>query len=623
MGFYNVWGLASIMAVPVIIAFYLLKEQYKKETVSSDFIWAKLASESKSQEKLQKLKKNKLMFLQILCALLMVIALANPYLIGSEENKNHKDYIFILDLSLSMQTIDDDKNNTRFENAKSDLISIIENSSPESKFSLITLGDSPLLAFSSLQEKNQAIKIINNISPEFGNSNLSIALDIINSEKNALPTGEVTIFTDEYNLFSYNINEEFVYNNLNENSAIALFNYVENNNDISVLVRISDYVADSSHHKEKNISLFVDDAIFDTISFLPTETITDIVFQGISKNAKSLMVKLSPDDDLLIDNIAYTTVNLKEKEKSLLVSSEYNIFLEKVLGLMDNIELYETSKSDFSHLSNNYGLYIFNGFIPENIPEYGNLLIINPPVGSYFDGNIIVGEDIEIQGDILVNSNNDFPFSNNNYFYLKNGKPIEFDFGSSFLTSQNKENLGVYGTYNNQNIVILSFDFFNSDLPLKMEFPILFNYIFQWLLSNTNLNSNTGDFYVGENYLLNLKPNTVTYEITSPYGEKIKNDVNTNKGFIELKEMGIYKITEFNQQGEESISYLASNFLIDNNESNLIGNLNTHEESNLENNLEKSNSNNSVAVGKDLSNWFLLLLCLIIIIEWRVSCNEN
>lgn len=623
MGFYNVNGLVSMLAVPVIIMFYLLKEQYKKETVSSDFIWSKLASESKSQEKLQKLKKNKLMLLQILCALLIGFALSNPYLIDSEENKNHKDYIFILDLSLSMQTINDDKNNTRFENAKSDLISIIENSSPESKFSLITLGDYPLLAFSSLNEKSQAVKIINNISPEFGNSNLSTALDIINSEKNTLSTGEVTIFTDEYNLFPYNINEEFVYNNLNENSAISLFNYVENNNDISVLVRINDYVAESSHHKEKNISLFVDDVIFDSVSFLPTETSTDIVFQGISKNAKSLMVKLSPDDNLLIDNMAYTTVNLKEKEKSLLVSSEYNIFLEKVLGLMDNIELYESNISDFTYFTNNYGLYIFNGFIPDDMPKDGNILVINPPVGSYFDGNIIIGENIEIQDDILINSNKDFPFSNNVYFYLKNGKPIEFDFGNSFLTSQNKENLGVYGTYNNQNIAILSFDLFNSDLPLKMEFPIMFNYIFQWFFSNTNLSNNMGDFYIGERPFIKLKPTTITYEITSPYGEKIKKDTTTNDSFIELNEIGIYKITEFNQQGEESLSYLASNFLIDNNESNLIGNLNTHEENDLENNLEKSNSNNSVAVGKDLSNWFLLLLCLIIIIEWRVSCNEN
>ena len=103
MGLLQPLGLLALLSVPVIVLMYLWKQKYQQKQVPSLFLWEKVLTQTKSQQPWQKLKKNKLMLLQIAAAVLLSFALAAPFVAG---NLKVQDAVLALDCSLSMQTTD-------------------------------------------------------------------------------------------------------------------------------------------------------------------------------------------------------------------------------------------------------------------------------------------------------------------------------------------------------------------------------------------------------------------------------------------------------------------------------------------------------------------------------------
>ena len=56
-------GGLALLAVPIILLMYLLKQKYKEKQVPSLYLWEKVLTQTKAQEPWQKLRKNLLMFL--------------------------------------------------------------------------------------------------------------------------------------------------------------------------------------------------------------------------------------------------------------------------------------------------------------------------------------------------------------------------------------------------------------------------------------------------------------------------------------------------------------------------------------------------------------------------------
>ena len=147
-------GGLALLAVPIILLMYLLKQKYKEKQVPSLYLWEKVLTQTKAQEPWQKLRKNLLMFLQIAATVLLALALSGPYLMGKIQVR---DYIIGLDCSLSMQATDVEK--SRFDAAKADLMELLENTAPGSRFSLVMLTDTPTLAVSG-GEKDVVLRMV-------------------------------------------------------------------------------------------------------------------------------------------------------------------------------------------------------------------------------------------------------------------------------------------------------------------------------------------------------------------------------------------------------------------------------------------------------------------------------
>ncbi len=114
MIFENLWPLAMLLAVPVIIILYLLKPRGKDQRVSSILLWDQLFRNQQSKTFLEKFIHNILMYLQILMVLLLVLALMSPYILRQGSGRGNM--VLVLDTSGSMQH-DTGNGRTRIEEA--------------------------------------------------------------------------------------------------------------------------------------------------------------------------------------------------------------------------------------------------------------------------------------------------------------------------------------------------------------------------------------------------------------------------------------------------------------------------------------------------------------------------
>ena len=80
MNFLSPVAFAFAAAIPVVIVFYLLKRKRVVKLVSSTLLWQKFLADTQASAPFQKLRKNWLLYLQILLLLLAVLALARPYI---------------------------------------------------------------------------------------------------------------------------------------------------------------------------------------------------------------------------------------------------------------------------------------------------------------------------------------------------------------------------------------------------------------------------------------------------------------------------------------------------------------------------------------------------------------
>src|SRR5882757_4527609 len=113
---------AFALTIPVVIVFYLLKRKRVVKLVSNTFLWQKFLAETQASAPFQKLRKNWLLFLQIIMLILAVLALSRPFF--ATQAKPAQLRVVILDASASMQATDESP--SRFEQARAEALKWVD-----------------------------------------------------------------------------------------------------------------------------------------------------------------------------------------------------------------------------------------------------------------------------------------------------------------------------------------------------------------------------------------------------------------------------------------------------------------------------------------------------------------
>ncbi|MCU0480978.1 MAG: BatA and WFA domain-containing protein [Anaerolineae bacterium] len=480
--------LGALMAIPIILL-YMLRLRRREVTISSTFLWQQVLQDAEANTPWQRLRRNILLFLQLLILALLVFALARPYLTVPTVSTGQ--ITLLLDASASMNATDSEGGITRFESAKR-LASDIINTLPEGDtMTIIRVAQIPEVLIATSTDQNQLRNALAEAQPSLAQADWDAALSLA-AGKSAVISQTLVIIGDgglPENISLEGLGATIRYVPVGESSenvgisALATRRLV--NNPPELFAQITNY---GFIEAQMILTLWVDGERFTSrtvqipaksnlpfIATLPDEFVT--VYATLSQSVNAIT-----EDYLTVDNTAYAVSGASASRRVLLVTTG-NLYIEQVLRSLPNIQTVRTDGA--TGIPADYDLYIFDGVMPNRLPD-GDLFFINPPNGNAY---FTVGAENEQTASPIVLLPNDPRLR---YVDVEQLNLIKFreiinaNWATPLLAVAGGAILYA-GETDGRQVAILPFDLRESDLPLQVSYIVLMANLLEWFTPRTTL----------------------------------------------------------------------------------------------------------------------------------------
>ncbi|RMH71405.1 MAG: VWA domain-containing protein [Gemmatimonadetes bacterium] len=604
MNIINPFGLLFLAFIPLIILLYLLKLRRKPVVVPSIMLWQRTLRELEANTPFQRLRKNMLLWLQILIVLLLALTLARPFF--KSEALNLQTAVLVIDASASMQATDVPP--SRFEAAKTKAEAVISGLGDAGQGLIIIAGRTPQVVLNFTQDKQRLRTAIQELQPTDTRADLRAAMILASSLLTARQ-GKIYMISDgaQVDLSDLQLDAvdvEFVaVGKSPDNLAITALDVRKNPLnplEVQAFVSIRNYGAETV---EGNLEFYLEQQLVDVRPVqLRGRSATAHLFENFGLPAGLVTVKLDVADPLPVDNVAYTVLTAPRPIQILLVSAD-DYFLERALNLNPQVKLFRTSPADYPP-HGDYDLTVFDGYRPEPLPA-GNLLLINTPVPPELGtetGQVKNPPILDWQRSHPVMrfvDLEDVQWAHARHLHPKPGVRILAESTTTplILAHENMEHRLIY----------LGFDLLDSNLPLRASFPIFVTNAVQWL---TYADEAESAFHIrtGEPYIWRTTSQTIPLSITTPTGEHIKvSSAFQPVRFTQTSRVGAYQV----QMGDSTFQFVAN--LLDEQESNLQPQTEL-----LLSNQHSLKGGSQVNVNREVWRLLALLVVALMLVEWWV-----
>jgi hypothetical protein len=189
-----------------------------------------------------------------------------------------------------------------------------------------------------------------------------------------------------------------------------------------------------------------------------------------------------PEMDLLeTDNEAWAVPARKAKRRILLVTGG-NIFLERVLGLIPEAEVYKADIARYSQLLNSeypYDITVLDGLSGPAPP--GPVLLIGPPAGSPAPGLTVATQTGRVEL-VPVQESPLLKFVDLAGINVGNARAVTAGTGWQADIRSGDSTVFAHGENDGRRMAVWSVNLHESDLPLRPAFPVLMQNTVDWLL---------------------------------------------------------------------------------------------------------------------------------------------
>ena len=532
MSFLNPFALWFLSLAGVIFLFYLLKRRKKEIFISSNFLWQKIVKNLPSPHFQWKLPFSWLLLIQIIALILMVLALSNPLLFRkSKENF----LVIVLDTSASMESTDILPN--RFFVAKKRIEKVLKTLPRNTKIALIS-SVPPRVVSSFSDSQSYFLKRLKDLEPldlpGKGKEALNLASSLISKKR-----GEILFFTDTSfspEMFTLKENMKFI-PIVSENprnvgiTSFSIRSTAVQSGEYEILIKIENF-----SHKTEDIVLRVlanEKLLYQEHLQLLSLKKKIFTYSFICNQKTFLKVELktNPPDDLLIDNFVGIVINPDQTLFVLLVSRG-NLFLKTALETYPQIKLFVKDKVSL-----------------EETPEYGLIFFdeITPPPS--LKGNIVC----------IASLSPDFPLKSKGWekdpplTYIKKSHPL-FRFvnleklnirralsisslpGAKILLRSFQTTLIQIWQKDDLNLLLISFDLYDSDFPLQVGFPVFIFNLLQWFHPEI-FDPQYYEVHTGENFFISREGKNL---LTDPDNHSLK--LEGKSTFSQVNFVGPYKL---------------------------------------------------------------------------------
>lgn len=601
--------------IPIIIIIHSLKPKPEQVKVTNLFLWQHVIREKKGGIRIQKLIRNLPLLLQIIAVILASIALADPLWFHTSSIKGN--VILVLDTTASMKTLTNQR--TRFELAKEKAVSIVDEMPKDSEMLVIEAGRKPRLISDFTGNKNNLKEMISNIGPTDASGKiedaLTLAISFLDPERDdwIFPVTDGAGHSPAYFSEVHRKIKPVFFTGGDRNIGITKFEFRQEL-DISDRYEIMLEVKNFTNNPVLcPVELKIDNKVFikQTVGLKGLEKRL-LVFPYSGVMAGTAQAELALEDDLDIDNKAYSVLNTTEEIWVMLVTKN-NFFLEKILEVYPNFMINSFDQiipSSWKDQIKRHDIVILDRVNPP-AADQGNYLLIKS-----FSPSIPLKYIGETENPQVLDWNRKTPV-------LKGLNPSGLTIESAAIVEAKKEllpiieseNTGLMYLYENKDLraVYLGFDLAKTDLPLRIAFPVMMNNIFQWLHPE-KLRFSASQIKAGTPFDIHLEPASKSFSILPPSGKWKKYEVSTNHyRYDATYKTGIYTISEGRRKKRFAVN------LTDESESDIL--IKTADSKVGEPSLLTEPDSETVK----LPLWLSFLVCafLIMMAEWYLWLRNN
>lgn len=553
MSFLTPAALAGLAAAVPILLLYMLRLRRREQVISSTFLWRQVIQDTEANTPWQRLRRSLLLFLQLLILLLLALSLARPFVTVPTVSAGK--IALLVDASASM-TANDMDGQTRFEAALGKALGIVNNMNPQDRISLIGVGDvaEPLTSYTADQAELRLA--LNSMNAGQGRADWDTALTLAAAGAAGAENFSIVMISDggigAATSLPANIPRPIYVpvGQSSDNVAItALATRARAGQPPQLFAQVTNY-GDSA----AAISLVIrlDDVLrLSRSGVIPPRSQLPIPFdEPIAEPFHTLSAALTFDGDiddfLALDNQAWAVRDEASARRLFYVSADSNLFVEQVLRSLPGVQTFRGSPDNKQLPGDEFDLYVFNGWLPNRLPD-GDMLIINPPSGAPL---FAVGPTIEAASDIeIVDGESPITdFVDLDEMSLLQFRQVTADWAAPLIRTAEGDIL-LAGEANARQIAILPFDLRDSNLPLLIAYPILMANLLDWF-SPADIVSLPEGLSVGDPLVIQPPLLADGVRITLPTGETRDLPVNGRAlVFTDTNQLGLYRL-EIVQAGE-------------------------------------------------------------------------
>lgn len=367
----------AALVVPALLILYFLKLRRRPAQVPSTLLWKRAVRDLQVNAPFQKLRKNLLLFLQLLVLALAITALARPIIETSVSRETS--VVLLIDRSASMNVLEGDR--TRFELAKEQAVryartfnrtrgqwwSFFGGREAQARVMAIAFADRAEIISPFTANIGDVVDLIEKLEPTDARTDVREALELAEAymmqttiEQNpesAQEASRIVLFSDgavsgaENTVLRSGVLTLVPIGQARDNVGITSLNIQRNYERPEILTVLLQLENFGPGPVQTDVSLFID-GVLSRVSTVPldaarergtepqeTEEVEDatrpiasaaLSFELQLDRGALLEARLSRDDALATDNRAYVVVPPPKRLRTLLVS-ERNFFLEAAL----------------------------------------------------------------------------------------------------------------------------------------------------------------------------------------------------------------------------------------------------------------------------------------------------
>ena len=602
MEWLNQSGWWAWLGIPFVIALYLLRRKAVRHEVSSLLLWQRVECAQEAQKPFQRLRKQWLLWLQLLLVALLAVAVLRPAGSGGM----HGELVFVFDVSASMQAIE--KGKSRLERAAIQAAELVDDLQDGDTVTILTAGQMVNQPISRSTDKQRIKAVLGALKAENGTADMAGAISLALAMKRDLPSLSVIVFSDEQQQMDERIQLSYVGSG-EENRGLVSLRCSEQGEGLTAFARVANYGEASTVVLE----CYADGVLCDIQSLTLAKDSQQNIQMQVPAEAQIVWVEIKTEDAMMADNVRYWVREKPLVYKALLVS-DGNVFLEKALSLRDDIDLYKTTAAEAVHMEG-YDLYLFDGISPTEMPEIGSIFVLSP--GSILAlspdngiGSIQAKEAKQSEGRLRAASTAQGEKLAQNLTFseitLRSYRPLSG--GESVLTWGEDVLLSV-AENGGRRTAVLGFDLHDSNLPMKPDFPILIQNLMDFLLPVSV--TAVEDAVCGQSMVLALDERTEAAKVVTPSGQEATIEGNL---FSQTEEIGVYTLWEERRDETERVTAFALHIPpVESDIRQSFGEL----QSDMD--LKKE----QIGTGKEWTVYFLLAFLLLLLLEWEVSRRGN